>query len=58
MVSEGKKKGIDVSGAEKVIKDIERFFYSNVNRSQNDAFSLDLRDRVAKTIVNLKTRLN
>ena len=55
-VIQGKKKGVDVSEAEQVIKDIDRFFYNSVQWSQNDAWYLDLRDRMAAAIVDMKQR--
>ena len=58
LIAKGEKKGIDVSEAKNTIEDIERFFYSSVNWSQNDAFYLDLRDRMANAIVNLKKTLH
>ena len=56
LIAEAKKKGTDVSEGEDVIKDIDRFFYNSAHWSQNDAFYLDLRDRMAKAIVNLKQK--
>jgi len=57
LIAEGKKKGIDVSEGEKAMRDIERLFYNSVHWSQNDAWYLDLRDRIAKAIVNLKQEI-
>ena len=56
LVIQGRKKGVDVSEAEQVIKDIDRFFFNSVQWSQNDAWYLDLRDRMAAAIVGLKQR--
>ena len=57
LIAAGRKKGVDVSKGEAVIKDIERFFYSPVHWSQNDAWYLDLRNRMAQSIVRLKRKL-
>jgi len=57
LIIQGKKKGIDVSEGKRVIKDIDRFFYNSVHWSQNDAWYLELRDRMANAIVNLKRTL-
>ena len=56
LVIQGRKKGVDVSEAEQVIKDMDRFFFNSVQWSQNDAWYLDLRDRMAAAIVGLKQR--
>ncbi len=47
---------MDVSEAEQVIKDIDRFFFNSVQWSQNVAWYLNLRDRMAAAIVGLKQR--
>jgi Glycoside hydrolase 123 N-terminal domain/Glycoside hydrolase 123, catalytic domain len=58
LIAIGRNKGVDVSKGEAAIKDIERFFYSSVHWSQNDAWYLDLRDRMARAIVELKEKMN
>lgn len=47
-------RGADVSEASEVLGDIGRFFHSTVHWSQNDAWYLDLRDRMARAIVALQ----
>ena len=56
LVIQGREKGVDVSEAEQVIKDMDRFFFNSVQWSQNDAWYLDLRDRMAAAIVDIKQR--
>ncbi len=50
--------GIDVSAARQVMTDVGRFFHNPVHWSQNDAWFLELRDRMAKAIVELKSQLD
>lgn len=57
LVAAGRKSGRDVSEGEAVLNDIKRFFASNTHWSQNDAWYLDLRDRMARAIVMMKQRL-
>ena len=57
LIKKAEAKGIDTIKAESVLKDIEKFFYSTVHWSQNDAWYLDLRDKIAKEIVNLKGKI-
>ena len=57
LIKQARQRGVDVSDAEAVIKDIDRFFSSSVNWSQNGAWYLELRDRMARTIVKLKQQL-
>ena len=40
-----------------MLNDSSRFFASNTHWSQNDAWYLDLRNRMARAIVTLKQRL-
>ena len=54
LVAKAEAKGVNTLPAKAVLKDIKRFFYSSVHWSQNDAWYLDLRDRMARAIVNLK----
>ncbi len=53
----GRSQNIDVAAAEIVLKDLRRIFHSNTHWSQNNAWYLALRDRMARTIVRLKERL-
>ena len=58
LIAAGEKKGVDVSGGKTLIKEIERFFPGgSVHWSQNDAWYIDLRDRMANAIINLKKTL-
>ena len=45
---------LDRTQAKAVLSDIARFFPATVHWSQNDAWYLDLRDRLARAIVALK----
>jgi hypothetical protein len=54
LVTAGHDAGADVSDGESVLQDIARFFASNTHWSQNDAWYLDLRNRMARAIVRLK----
>ena len=56
LVAAGRKAGRDVSEGEAVLKGIKRFFVSNTHWSQNDAWYLELRDRMARAIVMLKRK--
>ena len=57
LVAAGRLAGLDVSKGEAVLNDIKRFFTSNTHWSQNDAWYLELRDRMARTLVMLKQEL-
>ena len=57
LVVAGRQAGRDVSKGEAVLNDIKRFFASNTHWSQNDAWYLELRDRMARALVMLKQRL-
>ena len=57
LIAEGTKKGVDVSAAKKIIADIARMFPSSVTWSLNDAWYIDLRDIMAREIVNLKKQI-
>ena len=57
LIKEAKEKGVDVLAAESVYNDIGRFFYNAVLWSQNDAYYLELRSRIAKEIVALNNKL-
>jgi len=51
LVAAGRQSGRDVSEGEAVLQDIRRFFASKTHWSQNDAWYLELRDRMARAIV-------
>ena len=52
-IAAGETRGVDVTRAKAILKDIDRFFPSSVHWSQNDAWYADLRDRMARTIVEM-----
>jgi hypothetical protein len=54
LVAIGRTNNIDVAEGESVLKDLRRFFHTNTHWSQNNAWYLTLRDRMARTIVRLK----
>jgi hypothetical protein len=54
LVTLGRDTGADVSAAEAILRDLSRFFPSNTHWSQNDAWYLELRDRMARAIVQLE----
>jgi hypothetical protein len=58
LVKAGKKKSVETKAAERALSDIRRFFPGNTNWSQNDAWFLELRDRMARQIVELRARLD
>jgi len=57
LVVTGRSRNIDVAAGELVLEDLRRIFHSNTHWSQNNAWYLALRDRLARTIVRLKERL-
>ena len=57
LIAAGEKKGVDVSEGKAILLDIDRFFYNSVHWSQNDAWYLDLREKMANTIVKLQHTL-
>ncbi len=57
LIMEGEEEGIDVSEGRVVFKDVERFFYNSVHWSQNDAWYLELRRKMAKIIIDLRNNL-
>jgi len=57
LIAEAEKKGLDVTESKRVIGEIEKFFYSTIHWSQNDAWYLELRDRMAREIVKLQREL-
>ena len=58
LIQDAEAEGVDTSQARSVLADIERFFFSTVHWSQNDAWYLDLRDRMARQIGHLRKMLN
>ena len=58
LVKAGLKKSVDTRGAERALSDIRRFFPENTNWSQNDAWFLELRERLAREIVTLQASLD
>jgi len=57
LIAQAEKQGVDASKAKAVISDIEKFFPATVHWSQNDAWFLELRDRIARAIVELQKDL-
>jgi len=53
-IADARTRGLDVSEQQDVLDDIQRFFPEMVQWSQNDAWYLELRDRMARAIVQLK----
>lgn len=53
---DAKANGQDTTEADAVLADIDRMFRGNTHWTQNDAWLLDLRDRMADAIVNLKSK--
>jgi len=53
-MQKAREAGRDVSAAEAIFADIERFFHNSNLWSQNDAWFLDLRERMARAIVDLQ----
>lgn len=53
-IADAKSRGIDASEAQGVLDEIPRFFVNGALWSQNDAWYLELRDRIARAIVQLK----
>ncbi len=58
LVKAGRKRSVDTRAAERALSDIRRFFPENTNWSQNDAWFLELRERLAREIVTLQARLD
>ena len=54
LIAEADTKGVDAAEAKSVLRDISRFFPSMVHWSQNDAWFLDLRERIARAIERLR----
>ena len=57
LVAEAEAKKINVKKAKAVLSDIHKFFYNGVQWSQNDAWYLNLRHRIARAIVTLQNKL-
>ena len=57
LIAQAEKKGIAAGDARQVIRDISRFFHNSVHWSQNDAWYLDLRERIAGVIVELQGKI-
>lgn len=57
LIHKGREQGVDVSAQQQVLDDIQRFFPSMVHWSQNDAWYLELRDRLARAIEALAPRI-
>ena len=54
LVALGRSKNMDVTAGETVLEDLRRLFYSNTHWSQNNAWYIELRNRMARTIVQLQ----
>ncbi len=57
LIVEADRRGIDTSAGKDVINDISRMFPESGQLTLNDAWCLDLRDRIARQIVHLKQQL-
>jgi hypothetical protein len=55
-IADARGRGLDVAAQEAVLKDIQRFFPETAQWSQNDAWYLALRDRLARAIVQLQEK--
>ena len=58
LIRKAEAKGVSASYEKTVLNDISRYFYNNVHWSQNDEWYLDLLDRIAKAIVDLKLKID
>jgi len=54
LIGEAGAKGLDTTEAKAALRDISRFFPSMVHWSQNDAWFLELRERIARAIEGLR----
>ncbi|MBB75516.1 MAG: hypothetical protein CMJ75_13500 [Planctomycetaceae bacterium] len=54
LIAVGRRQGADVAAGEEVLGDIARMFPGSVEWTLNDAWYLELRDRMARAIVDLK----
>ena len=57
LVADAERAGVTVPAARRVLDDIERMFPNSVSWSLNDAWYLELRQRMAHAIENLRERL-
>jgi hypothetical protein len=57
LTREAEARGRDVSVAQALLGEIDRFFYNSVHWSQNDAWFLSLMQRIAHAIVDLNAAL-
>ncbi len=57
LVSRGRKQGVDVTVARRVLDDIRRLFPGTVEWTLNDAWYLELRERMAQAIVGVRSQL-
>ena len=55
-VERGRQRQVDTAEGERVLRDVSRFFHNPVHWSQNDAWYLELRQRMAKQIVALQAK--
>jgi hypothetical protein len=58
LVKDCNEKDLEVENAESVLSDVRRLFSEDTHWSQNSAWYLDLRKRMAEAIVELKTKLD
>ena len=56
LIAQADAKGIDTAKNKAVIGDIARYYPSSVEWSLNDAWYLDLRDRMARAIEDLRNK--
>ena len=54
LMTAGRDQGVDVRDGEQILLDIARSFHNSVHWSQNDAWYIELRDRLARVIVDLQ----
>ena len=57
LIAAGRRQEVDVTVGEAIVADIARMFPGSVEWTLNDAWYLELRDRMARAIVDLKHRL-
>ncbi|HAA49273.1 MAG TPA: hypothetical protein DCE43_06095, partial [Planctomycetaceae bacterium] len=57
LVSRGRKQGVDVTDARRVLDDIGGLFPGTVEWTLNDAWYLELRERMAQAIVGVRSQL-
>jgi len=54
--AQARQGGLDVSDQRRVLDDLKRFFVGPVHWSQNDAWYLELRERLARSIEQLHSK--